>query len=71
MEDRVYLVAGDVAVAKDGEHRWDGNSFHLNEDGDIRFVKDGKSYEIFYAYDVGEDDPHFGKPYYRTPEGKK
>lgn len=71
MENRVYLKAGDKVVAGDGEHTWDGNRFHLNEDGDLRFIKDGVSYEIYYAFDVNEDDPNFGKPYYRASEGKK
>lgn len=67
--ERVYLKVGDKVVAADGEHEWDGGSFHLNEDGDIHVVVSGKALDIYYAFDLNADDPDFGKPFYKASKG--
>ena len=70
--DRVYLKEGDEVVVSSGKtHVWDGGSFHLDEDGDLYAVKDGKKFSVYYAFDLVNDDPNYGKPYYGASEGSK
>jgi hypothetical protein len=72
MEERVYLKKGDGAITDDDvSHTWDGKSFHLNGNGDLHFMKEEKLIPLHYAFDLNNDDPNYGKPYYRASEGSE